>query len=358
MRRIRILLIVPRYGSVSRGVESFTHELIARLDQKNFDLTVLSGQHSLVASGIHLLKGRLITREKTWWLDRWSLFRRVFARLKLSAADIESLSLMLFSTKILRSRVFDVILPMGGLWTYLFAKLLCPKAKIVGMGHGGVHPSELRFCNQFVALTPYDADNARRINPRVPVVVIPNGVDTVRFRQRYLSEPQYPAQTIMCAAALVNDKNHVALFDAVQLLPKHVQVLCVGDGPYLSRLRRHALYREGRVEFRKADYSEMPDIYRAVHAFSLASLDETFGIVFLEAMSCGLPVVAHHGPKQSFVVGHGGLLCNVRNPAQYAEVLARTLRESFSDRARSQAVKFDWAAVASKYEALFVSLTR
>jgi glycosyltransferase involved in cell wall biosynthesis len=50
----------------------------------------------------------------------------------------------------------------------------------------------------------------------------------------------------------------------------------------------------------------MPQIYQSSDVFVLGSIDEIFGIVFLEAMSCSVPVIAHDFPVTKWIVGEGG----------------------------------------------------
>jgi 1,2-diacylglycerol 3-alpha-glucosyltransferase len=56
----------------------------------------------------------------------------------------------------------------------------------------------------------------------------------------------------------------------------------------------------------------MPDLYRAADAFVLASLQEMFGIVLLEALATGLPVLCNDTPDFRAIVGPGGLYGDFR----------------------------------------------
>jgi glycosyltransferase involved in cell wall biosynthesis len=112
------------------------------------------------------------------------------------------------------------------------------------------------------------------------------------------------------------------------------------------------------VEFCQYTFAEMPDVYRCANAFSLASPDEAFGIVYIEAMACGLPVVAHDGPRQRYVVDEGGVLCKVYDADAYARALASVLDAAPSEKARAQAMMFDWRQIVAQYDRLFSRLGR
>ncbi len=352
-RRVRLLFIVPRFATVSRGVETFVFELISRLDLARFAVTVLSAKHEASVSGITFETAPSVSREKLSWLDRMPWLVRCLRPFGLGGgADIEALTLLSHFRHHWSQDAFDVVVPLGGIWSYRFACKAFPGARIVGIGQAGPVPQHLVRSDIFVGLTPCDEERVSQMRLGMRTCVIPNGVDTKRFSP---AKPRVRTKerVIICAAALVPDKRHDLLFDAVLRLPLNVRVLCVGAGPHQAVLARHPLARDGRVEFCQYSFAEMPDVYRKADVFSLASPDEAFGIVFIEAMACGLPVVAHHGPRQQFVVNGGGILCDVHNSDAYAEALRAVMDAAPSEKARAQAAKFDWSEIVPKYDLLF-----
>jgi len=138
--------------------------------------------------------------------------------------------------------------------------------------------------------------------------IIPNGVDTERFRPIGSEEERagrrkaigIPASRFVAAivAALRPEKNHGMLFAAADLIRARRDdflYLVVGDGPEAEALRRRAreLRLEHAVRFlgRREDVA---DVLSAADALVLCShgVVETFPLAVLEAMSSGLPVVA------------------------------------------------------------------
>jgi phosphatidyl-myo-inositol dimannoside synthase len=120
-----------------------------------------------------------------------------------------------------------------------------------------------------------------------------------------------------------------ALPAVAEEVPNVTYVIC-GDGPDRSRLEQKAaaLRLTDRVVFagfipeeKKADY------YRLADAYVMPSRGEGFGIVFLEAMACGIPVMGSclDGSREALVDGALGVLVNPDNTADVVAGIVRTL---------------------------------
>ena len=137
----------------------------------------------------------------------------------------------------------------------------------------------------------------------------------------------------------------------------------------LDRLRRKTVDKclEDRVHFKgSVDQDTLRNYYSAADVLVLPSFYESFGLVALEAMSCGLPVVASRvGGIPSFVdIGENGYLIPWRCPEPYVEkieVLLSNLdfKEFMSKAAMKTANQMSWGNVAlrmEKYYESFVSI--
>ena len=105
-------------------------------------------------------------------------------------------------------------------------------------------------------------------------------------------------------------------------------------------------------------YGEVFDYYRAADVFVLASLQEGFGRVYLEALMHGLPVIAHRHPVMEYVLGSQGAFGNLSGSGELAMLLAQELRRINNDEAshsrwKSVQNRFSWSELAASYYNMF-----
>lgn len=119
----------------------------------------------------------------------------------------------------------------------------------------------------------------------------------------------------------------------------HLKLKIGGNGPENANLRRLAadLQLNGSVEFLGAlETDQVLDLMRRSDAFVLASRVETFGVVFIEALSQGLPVIATRcGGPQSIVTPDNGFLI----PTENIDALAQAMTDMYEQRHRFSAHK-------------------
>ena len=194
--------------------------------------------------------------------------------------------------------------------------------------------------------------------------VIPNGVDAERFRRSVpLSRWQDGTRNILFVGRFEPRKGLLDLLKAYRILRKtgcECRLLVVGGGPQEREARRYvATRRLIGVEFlgRVSD-DEKTQLFRTADVFvSPATGRESFGIVLLEAMAAGAPIVASdiHGYKGVVRRGREGLLVPPREPKQFAASIARLLRDKelageMSAAGMIRAEEFSWPRVAAKVD--------
>jgi phosphatidylinositol alpha-mannosyltransferase len=197
--------------------------------------------------------------------------------------------------------------------------------------------------------------------------VIPNGVDVARFRDAVpIARWQDGVSNILFVGRHEPRKGLLDLLKAHRILRKtgcNCRLLIVGTGPQEREARRYVLTRRmSGVEFlgRVSD-EEKAQLFRTADVYvSPATGGESFGIVLLEAMAAGAPIVASdiHGYKGVVKRGEQGLLVPPRKPkaiaAAVGELLADpALRAQMSASGRARAEEFSWARVTAKVEAYY-----
>ncbi len=161
------------------------------------------------------------------------------------------------------------------------------------------------------------------------VTVMPTGIDLTPYktadgtavRQKYNWGPD---QTVIISLGRLADvKNWPLLLDAVEVvLQKHPEArfVLVGDGPERPSLEKKAagMSVADRIEFvGRVPYDEVPAYLKAADLFCYASVTETQGLVTLEALAAGLPVVAVDASGTSETVSDGvdGILTSENSQA-------------------------------------------
>jgi glycosyltransferase involved in cell wall biosynthesis len=182
--------------------------------------------------------------------------------------------------------------------------------------------------------------------PEDRIRVAPEAVDTAPFEALRRDPPPRPdVPTILSVARQYPRKDTATLLRALpevrERIPE-VRLRIIGGGPELPRLR--ALARELGLEASVTFEGALPDddqvrrAYFQAHVFCLPSLQEGFGIAFVEAMAAGLPVVAARAGAAPEVIEEGvtGVLVPPGDPKALAGALIRLLdgEEGRDERAR------------------------
>lgn len=223
-----------------------------------------------------------------------------------------------------------------------------------------------RRAKRVVALSEALADIANDTAPDLDIKVIPNGIDTDHFSPPDRRE-QHRNIRLITVARLLERKGIHTILEACALptiLPVKLDI--VGTGPYEAELRQRVegLGLSDRVRFLGyVPNEELPEHYREADVFVLPSSTESFGLVFAEAMSCGVPIAASNvgGIPETVRDGIDGLLCPPNDPGALRRnieqlISSATARKTMSDSQRQRILKhYPWEHIAAEYAEVYRS---
>ena len=249
------------------------------------------------------------------------------------------------------------------------------------------HILSLRKADYLTAISNDLKKRALNGGVKVPIEIIPNGVDLDKFsifppssELRRTSNFQFSIQdfknklevkqnekVILTVSRLVGKNGVDDLIKAGQYLDFPFKILIAGEGPDKSKLKKLAkkLKLENKVLFLgHINHSDLPKYYSMADVFVRPSLSEGLGNVFLEAMATELSVIGTPvgGIPDFLEDGETGLFCEVNNSQNIAEKikeilddeeLRKTLAKNGLDLVKK---KYDWDKIALEMENVYRKL--
>lgn len=235
----------------------------------------------------------------------------------------------------------------------------------IGRTLGSIKPyfrSVLQHVDIFTRVSPAAGEYLDDLLDGVEIYDVPNGVNVSTFKPSKNRDDK----TILFVGRLEKRKGPKYLIEAFAELKKNVpdaRLLIVGDGPEKVRLQElieqlavedvemlgYVSHEEKQLLLSKATIACFPAIY-----------GESFGIVLLEAMATGTPIIAGDNPGYSSVMKDRGLLSlvdpkNIDEFTRRMQVLItdKELRELMSSWGLEYVKQFDYKNIVDKYEEIY-----
>jgi sugar transferase (PEP-CTERM/EpsH1 system associated) len=353
------------------GLETVAVELANSLDPERFETSVISfatpdpRQHNLQTSRV-----RLVTFHKSDGNDPTVIYHlyRVLRQLRPHIVQTHNWGTLLEGVVAARCASVPVVVHaehgtiQGGRWRLLTQRLLwraVHKVLCVSQAHR----------QRLAEAVDFPADDL------LPIL---NGVDTATFTPRPADKETIRAELglevdplyIGTVGNLRPVKNQALLLQAMQQVCarySHARVVIIGDGPLREPLGHLAetLGIDKQVHFLGAR-AEIPELLNAMDIFVLPSLSEGLPMSVLEAMGCGLPVVATRvgGIPEVVVDGQTGLLVASEDAQQLAGALETLVQQADTRMTLGQqgrrrvVVHFSLQRMVREYQTLYESLIR
>lgn len=239
---------------------------------------------------------------------------------------------------------------------YAHRHLFTKTPKILWSNGGALPAAEIPACDFVQEHTDFNLTRSARHK----AFMIPHGVDTKRFQpgiatnfrgEHGIRDDAFVVISVGTICYWHKRMDHV--IREVAAVPGAWLVI-VGqeseDSAAIKALGQSLM--PGRIVFTTMPHDRLPEAYAAANVFTLGSLFETFGIVYIEAMAMGLPVVCTEHPNQRGIVQEG-VFINMQTPGALTAVLRDTSREQWramAERGRQVALQhYEMAGLKQLY---------
>ena len=194
-------------------------------------------------------------------------------------------------------------------------------------------------------------------------IVIPNGINDFWIQNRQKKTQIQKTRTVIFAGRIDKNKNLKHVISACELLNNkgfQIKLLVVGDGPLLSGFQKQRFSVDIQFAGHVSSREELLELYRNSDILVNPSFTETFGLVYPEAMSQGLPIIypKNEGFDVFYPDGQVGFAVNPNNIEDIADKIFQIYNnyERISENAFVASKDFEWNKIAKKLLSIYESV--
>lgn len=372
---MKILQVTNRFYPSLGGVETHVLEISKRMVKKGHEVTVLCSDFKELVNG-----EKYKTNEKDG--EFFGIRFKRFWSFRIFNIDATTFPFFLFFWLIFNIRKYDVVHChtygyIVGWLPILIGKIL--SVKVVFTPHysdgAGISKTikrvfdilfgswEFKFANRVIALTKTEKKILEeKFTNKNNIVIIPNGIIIEKelrefstkedLFKKYIPEFKYDNEKIIFSIGRLDKrKGHIYLLEAIKILQgkNEKKLLCIIYGVDWGELENLENYiKESNLkntyiitdmsESDKHDFLEISDL------FVLPSLQEAFGIVFLEAMQHGVPCVGTNaGAIKDVILSEYGSLAKVADSEDLSDkIILELSKKRDKHNILNYANKYDW----------------
>ncbi len=362
----RLAVLCASYGRVRRGIETVVRELCLQRLGRDYAIDLYAPPEAPALEAPH----RVIRIPCAARTDaRAQAYARLLQGTRWPLAGAHEYEVLSFCGGLLDSPFWSESYHAVYNFAGPYAAPLCALKRtwdgsaFVHTGQAGIGPVEVLQAiaapDLYAPLSPAARDwLAGKGMMAADAAIIPNGVATTAFAPGPALACDLPRPVVLCAGALDAMKRPQLAVEAAARAG--MSLLLAGDGELRDEVLALAQQCLGsRWQWLgEVPEEQLPALYNAADVCTLASYEEPFGIVLLEALACNKPVVTQDDAVRRWLVGDAGLLCDCRDAEAYAAALQQALATDWQDRPRQRALAFDWDAVAQAHLSRLRTLQR
>ncbi|MBD2388334.1 glycosyltransferase family 4 protein [Cylindrospermum sp. FACHB-282] len=339
---IKVFIICSGLGYIQRGYESFSQSFFDAFSQSDdLDVTLFKG------------RGKTSSQEITLWniphtskisYQLGKLFKKPDRR---DPYFIHQLSFFLSLLPHIHLKKPDVIYfaePTLGTLLWRWRSLTNQKYKLLFRNGGPCKPTIFYRWDHIQQMAPTHMQTALDLG--IPIkkqsllphsIHVPSEFHILAARERQVLRHQLglpeKRHLILSVAAINKSYKRVdyVIREIASMPEPRPYLLLLGqqcnESPEIIQMG-YSLLGKDNFQIKTVAKNQVANYYKIADAFVLASLYEGFGIVFLEAMSHGLPCLAHDYEITRFILGQYGYLANFELTGNFANLVPQALAES------------------------------
>lgn len=354
---MKIALLCSGLGNIYRGHEVFAKDLFTLL-HADLDITLFKGGGEALSKEVvidHIPRSAIyLDGMKLAVSPKWEAAAKEEERMR-----VEGETFAYAALKYLLEGDFDILHCLEQeVCNVLYAHrhLFRRTPKILWSNGGALPKAAQPHCDFIQEHTEY---NFQRSN-RDKAFMIPHGVDMQRFHPGIQTDfrevhgiPADAFVVISVGTICYWHKRMDYVIREVAAVPDTWLVIVGQESPDSAAIKALGKKLMGaRIVFTTLPHDDLPKAYAAADVFTLGSLFETFGIVYIEAMAMGLPVICSDHPNQKSIVKEG-IFIDMEHPGNLAAALNGRDRKQFDNLSRNGlrvvAEHYDLKALKRRY---------
>ena len=334
----QVLLVCSGLDHVCRGYERFFLALAEKMQESSFDASLIickgagvSRYKQIRFECIHRssMAGRFIEKSTNsrfpraaYQIEQWTFARSLIQAI--AKGEINP-SVIYFCDTVVGTMLWKYRERCGKKWRQIFH-------------NGAPFPGPISFANVVHHLTPVTMPDGSPGSESQEHKLIPLPlslrIDLLSTESKLESRARLNlpmGRTIVLSVGAVNRSHKrmdYVIREFARLSDPTMMLLIVGqfeaETVGIQKLANDLIRSKDGCRIVTAQPFEMSDYYQAADVFVLASLKEGFGLVYVEALAHGLPVVADRNPTTEFVVSNSGTLADLSKDGELTQILSAT----------------------------------